>query len=67
MDEQLRWAVGGRVEYSDLNAMLLGWVVEAASGMPLDEFAAHGLSGDGLEGKDQQKAQNAEGSSVTRL
>jgi CubicO group peptidase (beta-lactamase class C family) len=30
---------GARVEYSDLNAMLLGWVVEAVAGVPLDTFA----------------------------
>ena len=40
LDESLRWAPGGRVEYSDLNAMLIGWVVEAVSGASLDEFAA---------------------------
>ena len=38
--EELRWAPGSRMEYSDLNAMLLGWVVEGVSGLPLDEFAA---------------------------
>ena len=38
LSEPLRWATGSRVEYSDLNAMLLGWIVEQASGMPLDEF-----------------------------
>jgi CubicO group peptidase (beta-lactamase class C family) len=37
--EPLRWPPGTRVEYSDLNAMLVGWVVEAAAGMPLDSFA----------------------------
>lgn len=36
--EPLRWAPGTRVEYSDLNAMLLGWVVEAVTSMPLDSF-----------------------------
>ncbi len=36
--EPLRRPPGSGVEYSDLNAMLLGWIVEAASGMPLDEF-----------------------------
>jgi serine-type D-Ala-D-Ala carboxypeptidase len=39
--EPLRWPVGERVEYSDLNAMLAGWVVEGASegrGLALDEF-----------------------------
>lgn len=39
MAEPLRWAPASRVEYSDLNAMLLGWIVESVSGMPLDEFA----------------------------
>ena len=36
--EPLRWQPGARVEYSDLNAMLLGWVVESASGASLAEF-----------------------------
>lgn len=39
MTEPLRWPVGSRMEYSDLNAMLLGWVVESVSGISLDEFA----------------------------
>jgi CubicO group peptidase (beta-lactamase class C family) len=38
MDEPLRWPPGRRVVYSDLNAMLLGWIVEAVSGEPLDRF-----------------------------
>ena len=38
MDEPLRWPPGRRVVYSDLNAMLLGWIVEAVSGGPLDRF-----------------------------
>ena len=38
MAEPLRWAPGGRVVYSDLNAMLLGWIVEVAAGQPLDRF-----------------------------
>jgi CubicO group peptidase (beta-lactamase class C family) len=38
--ERLRWEPGSRVEYSDLNAMLLGWVVESASDDSLDRFAA---------------------------
>jgi CubicO group peptidase (beta-lactamase class C family) len=38
MEEPLRWAPGRRVEYSDLNGMLMGWIVEAASGEPLDRF-----------------------------
>lgn len=37
--ESLRWKPASRVEYSDLNAMLAGWVVEGASGLPLDEYA----------------------------
>ncbi|MBI2537674.1 MAG: beta-lactamase family protein [Gemmatimonadetes bacterium] len=32
MEEPLRRAPGSRVEYSDLNGMLLGWIVEAVSG-----------------------------------
>ncbi len=39
LTEPLRWAPRSRVEYSDLNAMLLGWVVESVSGMSLDEFS----------------------------
>jgi len=38
MSEPLRWRPGARVEYSDLNAMLVGWIVEAVSQTPLDEF-----------------------------
>ncbi|MGD8726007.1 MAG: serine hydrolase domain-containing protein [Gemmatimonadales bacterium] len=38
LDEPLRFAPGERVVYSDLNAMLLGWVVEAVSGTGLDDF-----------------------------
>lgn len=38
MAEPLRWAPGKRVEYSDLNGMLMGWIVEAVSGQPLDRF-----------------------------
>jgi CubicO group peptidase (beta-lactamase class C family) len=38
MAEPLRWRPGRRVVYSDLNAMLLGWIVEAVSGEPLDRF-----------------------------
>ncbi len=47
VDEPLRWEAGAHVEYSDLNAMLLGWVVERVSGRPLDEFVSevHGLIG----------------------
>lgn len=43
MAEPLRWRPGARVEYSDLNAMLLGWVVEAASGTSLDAFVRREL------------------------
>ena len=39
MEEPLRWDPGRRPVYSDLNAMLLGWIVEDAGGMPLDSFA----------------------------
>jgi CubicO group peptidase (beta-lactamase class C family) len=39
MEEPLLRAPGLRVEYSDLNGMLLGWIVEAASGERLDAFA----------------------------
>lgn len=38
LGEALSHDPGGRVVYSDLNAMLLGWVVEAVSGLPLDRF-----------------------------
>ena len=38
LTEPLRYAPGARVIYSDLNAMLLGWVVEEASGRPLDSL-----------------------------
>ena len=40
MGEPLRWKPGTHVEYSDLNAMLLGWIVEKVSGTPLDQFVA---------------------------
>jgi CubicO group peptidase (beta-lactamase class C family) len=40
LSEPLRYEPAGRVVYSDLNAMLLGWVVERAAGAPLDEFVA---------------------------
>lgn len=39
MEEPLLRAPGSRVEYSDFNGMLLGWIVEAVSGLPLDRFA----------------------------
>lgn len=43
LSEPLRWDPADRVEYSDLNAMLLGWVVEAVSGEPLDEYSEHAV------------------------
>jgi CubicO group peptidase (beta-lactamase class C family) len=39
LTEPLRWTPGTRVEYSDLNAMLLGWIVESVTGMSLAEFS----------------------------
>lgn len=39
LTEELRWPPRSRVVYSDLNAMLMGWIVEAVSGMGLGEFA----------------------------
>ncbi|MDH3495321.1 MAG: beta-lactamase family protein [Gemmatimonadota bacterium] len=36
--EPLRWPAGTHVEYSDLNAMLLSWVIEAVAGTSLDSF-----------------------------
>jgi CubicO group peptidase (beta-lactamase class C family) len=36
--EPLKWRPGTRVEYSDLNGMLLGWVVEAVARTTLDSF-----------------------------
>lgn len=38
LEEPLTRPPGGRVEYSDLNAILLGWVVESVAGLPLDRF-----------------------------
>lgn len=38
--EPLRHPAGDRVVYSDLNAMLLGWIVETVSGTTLDSFVA---------------------------
>lgn len=43
LQEPLRWPAGKRIEYSDLNAMLLGWIVERVSGLPLDQFIAREL------------------------
>lgn len=39
LEEPLRWAPGSRVEYSDLNAIMLGWIVDRASGMSLERYA----------------------------
>jgi CubicO group peptidase (beta-lactamase class C family) len=39
LSEPLQYPPGSRVVYSDLNAMLLGWISEAAAGEPLDTFA----------------------------
>ncbi len=36
VEEPLRWPPGTRVQYSDLNAMLLGWIVEQVTGLSLD-------------------------------
>ena len=36
--EPLRWPPGQRVEYSDLNALLLAWIVERVSGRSLEEY-----------------------------
>jgi len=43
--EPLRWPPDSRTLYSDLNAMLLGWIVEAVAGEPLDVFAAREVFG----------------------
>ena len=43
MREPLRWKPGSHVEYSDLNAMLLGWIVERVSGVTLDAFVSREL------------------------
>lgn len=45
LEEELRWTPGSRVIYSDLNAMLVGWVVESASGESLDSYAAEEVFG----------------------
>lgn len=45
LTEPLRHEPAGRVIYSDLNAILLGWIVERVSGMSLDEFAAERVFG----------------------
>ena len=38
LDEPLRWPPGSRVEYSDLNAMIAGWIVERVAGVSLGQF-----------------------------
>jgi CubicO group peptidase (beta-lactamase class C family) len=45
LEEELRWTPGSRVIYSDLNAMLVGWVVESASGESLDSYSAGAVFG----------------------
>jgi len=45
LTEPLRWPPGSRVEYSDLNAMLLGWVVEAVTQDTLSSFADSAVFG----------------------
>lgn len=45
LEEPVRWRPRSRVEYSDLNAMILGWVVEARTGESLDRFAAREIFG----------------------
>lgn len=43
--EELSWSAGTRMVYSDLNAMLMGWIVEAVGGMGLAEFAYENVFG----------------------
>jgi len=43
MAEPLQAPSGTRVVYSDLNGMLLGWIVERVSGVPLDSFATQAV------------------------
>lgn len=45
LEEPLGWSPGGRVVYSDLNAMILGWIVERITGMGLNEFVRDSLYG----------------------
>ncbi|MBI4420856.1 MAG: beta-lactamase family protein [Gemmatimonadetes bacterium] len=45
LQEPLRWSPGAHMEYSDLNAMLLGWIVERVSGQTLDRFVADQVFG----------------------
>jgi CubicO group peptidase (beta-lactamase class C family) len=42
-DMPLQWGVGDGRHYSDLGFMLLGYIVERVSGMPLDAFLAQSL------------------------
>ncbi len=55
LTEPLQHPAGSRVVYSDLNAMLLGWVVEATSGERLDHLVSEriypriGLTSTGFE------------------
>jgi CubicO group peptidase (beta-lactamase class C family) len=42
-DMPLQWGVGDARHYSDLGFMLLGYIVERVSGMPLDAFLAQNL------------------------
>lgn len=43
--EPLSYPSGSRVVYSDLNAMLLGWIVESVTDTTLDAFAAREVLG----------------------
>jgi CubicO group peptidase (beta-lactamase class C family) len=43
LTEPLQWDPGTRVEYSDLNAMILGWVADEAAGEPFDRLVAREL------------------------
>jgi len=45
LDEPLLLAPGERTRYSDLGFILLDWVIEAISGMPLDRFVAENVYG----------------------
>jgi len=43
MAEPLQAPPGTRVVYSDLNGMLLGWIIERVTGVPLDSFATQAV------------------------
>lgn len=43
MRERLRYPAGTRVVYSDLNAMVLGWIVETVTARRLDDYVAKAL------------------------